>query len=141
MYEGNPLRCVVDADGYYIDIVSMYDPQGNKLDKPYHHTPIEGERLLETDMPPRRQFAGGAGFVRPRWINSGWIEGATDAEIAAWEAENPAPELPPKQPTQGDINSQAIAELSIAQAQSDMVTQQALAELSILMASGGAENV
>ncbi|WNX85801.1 hypothetical protein RWV98_05900 [Agathobaculum sp. NTUH-O15-33] len=123
--------CVIDKDSYYVDLVIVHmesDPQtGETVERIEKHVLQEGESLvLRTDdirQPTLRTHAGQTGFIRPRWDDNGWVEGCTEAEIAVWEAEHPAPEIPPKLPTQGDINSQAIAELSI------------------LIASGGVENV
>ena len=44
-------------------------------------------------MPQKKRFAGAIGFVKPRWDDdtAAWVEDATTAELAAWEAEHPAP--------------------------------------------------
>lgn len=138
--------CVINSVGEYITFVlqtSEKDMSGNDRYTIQNYELKPGEHLIEGIPPAIRTHAGSTGFLVPRWdsTTNQWKERADAKDIAAWEAEHPAPEPMPKQPTQGDINTQAIAELSIAQAQSDMVTQQALAELSILIASGGAENV
>lgn len=53
----------------------------------------------------------------------------------------PKPEPEPPPPTPQEVNAQAIAELSMLQAQESTVTQQAIAELSILVAGGGTNGV
>ena len=67
------------------------------------------------------------------------VEGCT---IRLTNTPEPPPAPPPEpvepEPTPSEINAQAIAELSMVQAQDQAVTQQALAELSIMIA-GGAE--
>ena len=52
------------------------------------------------------------------------------------EAE-PQPEPAPPEPSPAEVNAQAIAELSIVQAEMQAQTDQALAELSLLVAEGG----
>lgn len=69
---------------------------------------------------------------------NGQIRKATDAELAAELAEIEA-NRPPAKPTADEVNSQAIAELSILQAQQSAQTNMAIAELSVLI--GGASNV
>ena len=61
----------------------------------------EGERLVDTTQPTTRPYAGAAGFIRPCWDDetTAWVEGATEAEIAAWEAEHPAPATTQAAPT------------------------------------------
>ena len=114
---------------------------GEERYEPERYIKKEGETFLPYDFnnqPIDRTHTGSSGFVKNKWTGSEWVEGATPEEIAAWELDHPAP--PAREPSVTEINTQAIAELSIAQAQSDAVTQQALAELSILIA-GGMENV
>lgn len=69
---------------------------------------------------------------------NGQVRKATDAELAAELAEI-EDNRPPVQPTADEVNSQAIAELSILQAQQSAQTNMAIAELSVLI--GGATNV
>ncbi|MBM6888558.1 hypothetical protein H6B69_22635, partial [Pseudoflavonifractor phocaeensis] len=66
-----------------------------------HYEMLEGEMLVDTVPPTMRPYAGAAGFIRPKWdaAASAWVEGATEEEVAAWEAEHPAPELPESVPT------------------------------------------
>ena len=84
--------CVVDARGYFKNYVyTRADESGQEVVQ--HYQLLEGERLLDIAPPTKRQHAGGAGFVRPRWDEdtAAWIEGATAEEQAAWEAEHPDP--------------------------------------------------
>lgn len=106
--------CVVDAEGYYkIIVVQWYrvvyslpplnengEPGWSQAEAhmewvPESYTLADGERLIDTVPPPRRPHAGADGLIKPRWDDdaAAWTEGATVAEIAAWEAEHPAPEL------------------------------------------------
>lgn len=96
---------VINAEGRYVDIVQMYDPQGNKLDHPYQYGLASGEKVIDARKPPMRQHAGTTGFIDPVWDEeaTAWIEAATDEEIAAWEAEHPAPEMPEPQPSTDEI--------------------------------------
>lgn len=84
--------CVVDAQGYFKKYVyTRADESGQEVVQ--HYQMLEGERLLDTAPPTKRQHAGGAGFVRPRWDEgaAAWVEGATAEELAAWEATHPDP--------------------------------------------------
>lgn len=81
--------CVIDADDYYKTFVLvLYKPEMEIQ----HYTLLGGERLADTMPPTMRVHAGSGGFIKPRWETGAWAEGATSAEIAAWETEHPAPE-------------------------------------------------
>ena len=84
--------CVIDAQGFYkaYVLVQTDDEKQNVVG----YTLQAGEMLVDSDTTPdRKQHAGGAGFVKPRWDESAaaWVEGATAEELAAWEAEHPDP--------------------------------------------------
>lgn len=88
--------CVVDADGSYKTFVLVLleqDEDGESIEKVQGYKLAEGERLLDTERPTKRQHAGSAGFVKPHWDEdaAAWVEGATAEELAAWEAEHPDP--------------------------------------------------
>ena len=97
--------CVVDAKFIYKTLVLVLLTQADQGEeqewKVQNYTFAEGEQLIDTAPPIMRPHAGAAGFVSPKLDadTSSWIEGATEAEIAAWEAEHPAPELPESVPT------------------------------------------
>lgn len=88
--------CVVDADGNYVEFVIVtitYDELGALYTVHYYELK-DGERLVDSQTAPAmRPHAGAPGLVRSRWDDetAAWVEGATAAEIAAWEAEHPAP--------------------------------------------------
>ncbi len=106
--------CVVDAQGFYCAYV-LVQTDGDKQTV-VGYTLQAGEVLVGSDTTPdRKQHAGGAGFVKPRWDEdaAAWIEGATAEELAAWEAEHPAPELP--EPS--DNLEERVAALEQAQAE------------------------
>lgn len=111
----NKHSCIVDAQGHYKDIVlfwyrAVYDtpplgedglPDWSQVTHhmewvPESYTLEEGDRLIDTSPPTMRPYAGAVGLICPRWSpnTSTWEEAAPAAEIAAWEAEHPAPELP-----------------------------------------------
>lgn len=94
--------CVVDAVGNYITFVLV---QNGTVQ---HYTPLPGDALINAAPPALRPHAGAAGFVRPRWDadTNQWTEGATVVEIAAWEADHPAPVVPEQPPN----NAQLAAE-------------------------------
>lgn len=99
-------RVVIDAEGRYVTIVQFYDAMGHLLDHPYNYRLAEGERVISANSPTMRQHAGAAGYIDPRWDDDAeaWIEGATAEQIAAWEAEHPAPEEPEDPtPPSGDL--------------------------------------
>lgn len=88
--------CVVDAGGLYRAFVTVQTEQG--VDAEPKETMLgyklnEGERLIDAAPPDKRQHAGSAGFVSPRWDEdtAAWVEGASAEELAAWEAEHPDP--------------------------------------------------
>lgn len=95
--------CVIDASKFYKTFVLVLNREKQGEDgsvteaaEVQHYAMLPGETLIEAAPPVMRKYAGTAGFVRPKLDadTSSWIEGATEAEIATWEAEHPAPELP-----------------------------------------------
>ena len=105
---------VINAEGRYVDIVQMYDPQGNELDHPYRYDLTAEERVIDARKPPMRQHTGTTGFIEPVWNDesSAWIEAATDEEIAAWEEAHPAPavDLDTLRAAKQEQNKQALAD-------------------------------
>lgn len=97
--------CVVDTNAIYKTLVLVLlvqvDQGQDQAWVAQNYTLAEGEQLIDTDPPTMRPYAGAAGLVTPRWDTAAsvWVEGATEEEIAAWEAEHPAPDLPEKVPT------------------------------------------
>ena len=100
--------CVIDANFIYktlvlVLLVQADQGQGEEQEwKVQNYTLSEGEQLVDTAPPTVRPYAGADGFVSPKWggYDTSWTEAATDEEIAAWEAEHPAPVLPDPVPTQ-----------------------------------------
>lgn len=91
--------CVIDAEKNYKTLVREHldkEKNGKLLENIQYYKLRDGETLVDAPMPSMRPYAGASGLVRPRWDvdTAAWVEGATVAEIAAWEAEHPAPELP-----------------------------------------------
>ena len=89
--------CVVDADGNYVEfvMVTITRDELGALYTVHYYELGDGERLVDSQTaPPMRPHTGADGLVRPRWDGgtSAWVEGATAVEIAAWEADHPAPE-------------------------------------------------
>lgn len=89
--------CVVSEAGEYLTLVlvqKIADPStGEKTDQIQNYKLKDGERLIDAKPPTMRPYAGAAGYIYPRWDDDtgGWIECATEDEIAAWEAEHPDP--------------------------------------------------
>ena len=100
--------CVVDAKFIYKTLVLVLLTQADQGEeqewKVQNYTLAEGEQLIDTAPPIMRPYTGAAGLVTPRWdaVASAWVEGATEEEVAAWEAEHPEPELPESVPTAED---------------------------------------
>lgn len=95
--------CVIDADGNYKTLVLVLLEEGDEgetREAIQYYELLEGESLVDTAPPVMRPYAGAVGFVSPKWdADTGeWIEAASEEEIADWEAEHPAPEVPEPEP-------------------------------------------
>ncbi len=125
---GYHYACVI-KDGKYHEfvIVNEFDDDTEEV---YAYTLQEGESLIDAKPPVKKIHAESDGFIVPAWNGSEWVEGATDEEIAQFEAENPAPE--PPGPTDNELQWQAITDLEIAQ----MEYEQALTDLEIAQLEG-----
>lgn len=104
--------CVVDAQGFYCAYV-LVQTNGDKQTV-VGYTLQAGEVLVDSDTTPdRKQHAGDVGFVKPRWDEdaAAWVEGASAEELAAWEAEHPAPavDLDTLRAAKQEQNKQALA--------------------------------
>ena len=106
--------CVIDASGNYKTFVLVKtepDPMtGQNREAVQHYILAEGESLIDTTPPTLRPYAGAAGLVCPRWDGEAWTEAATQAEIAAWEADHPDPNAK----TMEEMRADKLAELSAA---------------------------
>ena len=88
--------CVVDAQNLYktfVLVLLVENEEHQQEEQIQCYKLLEGEMLVDTAPPVMRPYAGAAGLVSPKWAadTSAWVEGATEDEIAAWEAEHPAP--------------------------------------------------
>ena len=88
--------CVVDIDDAYIAFVLVLLEEGEggeTVENVQSYKLKDGERLIDAKPPTMRPYAGAAGYIYPRWDDDtgGWIECATEDEIADWEAEHPDP--------------------------------------------------
>ena len=105
--------CVIDAQGFckaYVLVQTDVEKQ-----TVVGYTVQAGEMLVDSDTTPdRKQHAGGTGFVKPRWDEDAktWVEGASAEELAAWEAEHPAPavDLDALRAAKQEQNKQALAD-------------------------------
>ena len=108
---GNKFRycCVVSKTGEYRTLVLVQileDPEtGEETDCVKEYSLKEDEHLVDAPAPTARPYAGAAGFVSPVWDDGAgaWTEGASEEEIATWEAEHPAPELPEPEPSAEEL--------------------------------------
>ena len=92
--------CVIDVLKFYKTLVLVIisnnpgeDGSVTSKAEVQYYAMLPGESLIETKPPSMRQHAGALGFVKPKWDEDGnsWTEGATEEEIADWEAEHPDP--------------------------------------------------
>ena len=118
--------CIIDSEGMYIDLFAVKTEKkldGSQIETVLGYTLKEGERLLDALPPTIKDHAGSPGFVKPRWDNDTetWVEGASSEELAAWEAEHPAPEVP--EPS-GNLEERVAA---LEQAQAEIWSAQAAA--------------
>lgn len=112
MYEQ---RCVIRS-GYYhtfVRVMTEKDMDSTQIVTVLGYKLAEGESLLDAPPPIKRQHAGTAGFVKPRWDEDAetWTEGATAEELAAWEEAHPAPavDLDTLRAAKQEQNKQALA--------------------------------
>ena len=99
--------CVIDTDGNYKTLVLVLleeEDEGETREAIQYYELLEGESLVDTAPPVMRPYAGATGFVSPRWDTdtAAWVEAASAEEIAAWDAEHPAPEVPEPSEPSGD---------------------------------------
>ena len=105
--------CVVDKSGMFSAYI-LARVDGEKIDV-IGYNMQDGERLVESQTAPDRKLhAGSPGFVKPRWDEdaAAWVEGASAEELAAWEAEHPAPEvnLDALRAAKQEVNKAALAD-------------------------------
>ena len=109
--------CVIDAQNFYktfVLVLLVENEEGQQEEIIQYYTLQDGEQLVDTAPPVMRPYAGAAGFISPKWDAdaAAWVEAASAEEIAAWEAEHPAPKAPePSEPSgDGDLG-QRVATL------------------------------
>lgn len=90
------LCCVADVVGAYkafVIVQTNQDEGSEPVETVLGYKLSEGERLIDAAPPAKRMHAGSKGFVKPCWDEdaAAWVEGATDEELAVWEAEHPDP--------------------------------------------------
>lgn len=95
--------CVIDAQNLYKTFVLVLlaeNEEHEQEEQIQYYELLEGEMLVDTAPPVMRPYAGAVGLVRPKWDadTAQWVEAATEEEIAAWEKEHPAPEVPEPEP-------------------------------------------
>lgn len=100
--------CVIDAQNLYktfVLVLLVESEEDQQEEKIQYYTLQDGEQLVDTAPPVMRPYAGADGFVSPRWDTdtAAWVEAATAKEIAAWEAEHPAPDVPDPPGPSGDL--------------------------------------
>ena len=102
-------KCVIDAQNRYKTLVRMLLTE--KGEQIQNYEMLEGESLVDTIPPVMRPYAGAVGFISPRWDAgaSAWVEAATEEEIAAWEAEHPAPKKPEPVPKVEELQAKIAA--------------------------------
>lgn len=97
--------CVIDTLGFYQTIVVtefVPDMSGELTEQTIGYSLKEDETLLKAPLPAFKPHSDADGFIRPCWDGETWTEGATLEEAAAWQAEHPAPPIPPALPAVSD---------------------------------------
>ena len=122
-------RCVADANGFYKIFVTIRTDQsedGTRTETVLGYKLKEGEQILDALPPLKKNYAGGVGFVKPRWDEdtAAWVEGASAEELAAWEAVHPAPVIPEPPEPSGDLEERVVA---LEQSQAEIWSAQAAA--------------
>lgn len=131
--------CVVDAEKNYKTLVLVLleqDGDGRPKENIQYYELLEGESLVDAALPSMRPHAGGKGLIRPRWDDRAetWAEGAAEEEIAAWEAEHPAPAAAPM--SEAAMTQLAVAELAQVVEENRTEHQLAVAELAEALMGG-----
>ena len=123
--------CVTDAQNRYktlVLVINEPDETGEIQERVQYYTLLEGERLIDAAPPAIRPYAGADGFIKPVWKGSKWMESAANEEIAAWEAEHPAPPSPT--PSRED---RGLADIALKLAQQEAAIKQLQQSNSVLM--------
>lgn len=98
----------------YVAVQSAQNADGEMTEIVLGYELKEGEQLLDALPPIIKDHVDSPGFVKPRWDNDAetWVEGATAEELAAWEAEHPAPavDLETLRAAKQEQNKQALAD-------------------------------
>ena len=117
--------CVIDEENLYKTLVLLIEK--DRKYKIENHTMQPGESLLDVSPPTLKRYAGAAGLISPRWDAgaSAWVEAATEEEIAAWEAEHPAPKKPEPAPTVEELQAQITALTTSNQMLEDCIIEMA----------------
>lgn len=109
--------CIISKAGIYVAYVIALEEENEgreSISTVIGYKMQEGERLIDANPPDIRNHAGEKGFVKPKWaeIAKEWIEGTTAEEMAAWEAEHPAPavDLDALRAAKQEQNKQALAD-------------------------------
>lgn len=133
-------RCVIDAAGKYVTFVLVQtrevpqqDGSTAKTDEILYYHLKDGESLVDTMPPVQRQHAGQTGFLSPVWDGAAWSETATADEIAAWEQEHPAPEVPaaPKSNTELEQENKLLKAQLTAQTERSDFIEDCIAEMAM----------
>lgn len=133
--------CVIDSASQYKTLVLVLNEKnetGEVEARVQSYVMLPGEKLIETTPPNMRLHTGVAGFIRPGWEeNAGaWAERATGEEIAAWEAEHPAPQAPGPEEDVLTLTQLAVAELAAVVEEHNTANQLAIAELAEAVLGG-----
>lgn len=81
--------CVINEQGFYKTRVLVTSDTGDFENAVIHYHHLQpGEQLIDAEIPCEP-------FCILKWDGEKWTEGATDKQIAAWEAAKPKPESAP----------------------------------------------
>lgn len=100
--EDNILTIADTGENGSITFTFRETEEEREVEEVQYYTLAEGESLVprtdECRQPTMKVYTGAPGYIRPKWDGAGWVEGATDEEITAWELEHPSPVIV-QQPT------------------------------------------
>ena len=117
--------CVIDAQNLYktfVLVLLVENEEHQQEEQIQYYELLEGEMLVDTAPPVMRPYAGADGFVSPRWDTdtAAWVEAATEEEIADWEAEHPAPDVPEPPEPSGDLEQRVTSLEATSATKSDV---------------------
>ena len=106
--------CVIDGLRFYktfVLVLLVENEEHQQEEQVQYYTLLAGESLVDAAPPVMRPYAGAVGLITPRWDTdtAAWVEAASEEEIADWEAEHPAPDVPELPGSSGDLEKRVTS--------------------------------